>query len=255
MSAIRAQMAARELLELFDVRDPKDIRLQDFAGWEGVLLEEKPIDGSEGRLVTHGERAMIVVNNRITEVGKRRFVIAHELGHFHLHRSDEGYALCNERAFVDWHGGRPHETEANEFAAELLMPRPLFRSAARATLPNLSTINELSGGFRTTRMATAFRYVELDLAPCAIIYSEAGTIEWFNCSDSLPCGFVPVGNEVSPNSGAGEYFNNGTTSESPEPTPVEAWFGDDDLDTTLPCWEQCLPMPRYEGILSLLWID
>lgn len=54
--------------------------------------------------------------------GRRRFSIAHELGHYLLHRDliKAGQPL-----------GPKHEHEANEFAAELLMPSEAFRAAYR----------------------------------------------------------------------------------------------------------------------------
>lgn len=255
MSEVQARIAARKLLGSFDVSEPEDICLRDFTGWRGLLVDEKPIHGSEGRLLTRGKRGIIAVNAHISETGKRRFVIAHELGHFELHREVDPYEMCSDRAFRDWHRNRPHEAEANQFAAELLMPKDLFGRHAGGTLPRLEVVGDLATRFRTTLMATLYRYVELDLAPCAIIYSESGTIQWSNCSDSLPFGYVPWGNEVSRDSGAGEFFAEGTTSSAPERTPVEAWFADDGLDTSVPCWEHCQPMPQYEGALSAIWVD
>ena len=61
------------------------------------------------------------------DAGRRRFTIAHEIGHFVLHpeqcRPERGGAV-NEA------GGR-EEREADTFAAELLMPEHLVREAVR----------------------------------------------------------------------------------------------------------------------------
>lgn len=62
--------------------------------------------------------------------GRTRFSIAHELGHFHIpsHRKRPSRP-CREDdmdARADTDPGRNYEWEANDFAAELLMPRSLF---------------------------------------------------------------------------------------------------------------------------------
>jgi uncharacterized protein DUF955 len=65
---------------------------------------------------------------------RRRFTIGHELGHWSLHRSD-GAVWCRAHAVdpepTDPPAGRPayppEESEANEFAAGLLMPAHLVR--------------------------------------------------------------------------------------------------------------------------------
>ena len=60
---------------------------------------------------------------------RRRFTIGHELGHWCLHR-DGGAVWCGAQA-VDPQEARapypPEESEANEFAAALLMPAHLVR--------------------------------------------------------------------------------------------------------------------------------
>lgn len=53
---------------------------------------------------------------------RQRFTIAHELGHFFLHLEKVGSQtiICSKGE------SNPLETEANNFAAELLMPREMF---------------------------------------------------------------------------------------------------------------------------------
>lgn len=70
---------------------------------------------------------MIAVNEHHSET-RRRFTIAHELGHFVLHRHLIGEGVTDNAAFrADGSTGNPNiraweETEANRFAANLLMP-------------------------------------------------------------------------------------------------------------------------------------
>jgi Zn-dependent peptidase ImmA (M78 family) len=69
--------------------------------------------------------------NQNDEHTRRRFTIAHELGHYFLHfdaERDPGDSEKNS-VIVSFRGWKnPIETEANEFAAELLMPAELLRA-------------------------------------------------------------------------------------------------------------------------------
>jgi Zn-dependent peptidase ImmA (M78 family) len=42
------------------------------------------LDGADAQLVRNGSRAVIMVSDRVTDIGALRFGIAHELGHFLL---------------------------------------------------------------------------------------------------------------------------------------------------------------------------
>jgi Zn-dependent peptidase ImmA (M78 family) len=91
---------------------------------------------------------------------RRRFTIAHELGHCLLHKGMETYLDRSVRLnFRDERSALAvdrNEIEANAFAAELLMPRPAFTrvlletahrdsQSDRQFLKNLATLFEVSG--------------------------------------------------------------------------------------------------------------
>lgn len=95
-----------------------------------MRLTERNMGGKiSGALLRDGEGAdgfapsgVIFVNKNDLSV-RKRFTVAHELGHYFLH---EG------KAMVSFRGGRgDDETEANRFAAELLMPEDLVRKDHR----------------------------------------------------------------------------------------------------------------------------
>ena len=80
------------------------------------------------------DRAEIWVNAHEAEEWppRRRFTIAHELGHWQLHRHDGDGVFCRSSAVdvAETHESSAPaepEVEANEFAAALLMPAALIR--------------------------------------------------------------------------------------------------------------------------------
>ena len=249
----RAEKRAREILKKFGLSNLTDVDIRNLAFALGLLVQERPIRGAEGRLMRQGAQAIAVVDEAILEQGKRRFVVAHELGHYELH-TDTPIFVCDTAAFYDWHRRRPAETEANRFAAELLMPRVRFVKEGRAIPPSLDAVSALANSYRVSLTAAAFRYVDLNVSPSALVFCRQGFIEWSIVSDDLPLQYIGRKRAVHPYSGAGEYFQTGSTSLEPEWTPVEAWFQDDTLAKGDRCLEQCRPMPSYEACLSLIWI-
>ena len=248
----QAETRAREILDALGLTTVANVDLRDLAFDRGLIVEARAIRGAEGRLVRRGDRAIAVVDASILEHGKRRFVAAHELGHFELHGTEPVF-VCDTAAFFDWHRGRPAETEANRFAAELLMPRLIFLRDGRAVPTSLGAVGDLASGYRVSLTAAAFRYVHLDVAPSALVFCRRGQIEWSIVSPSLPLQYVGPRRPAHAHSGAGEYFRTGSTSLDPEWTPVEAWFLDDTLVRGEQYLEQCQPMPSYEACLSLIW--
>jgi len=94
----------------------------------GLDVRYAPMDGDlSGALIHNGNEVYIGVNS-LQSRNRRRFTIAHELGHFVLH---EGIYVDKDFR-INWRDGNsskavnPEEMEANRFAAELLMPTDLL---------------------------------------------------------------------------------------------------------------------------------
>jgi len=250
--ASRAANLAQRVIQEYGISDPNDILLHAIAYERGVIVNEKPIKGAEGRLITNKSNGIIVVNSNIREQGKKRFVIAHELGHFEMHRNSEKFSICEPEAFIDWHKNRPHETEANEFAAELLMPHHLFRPACKSDAPNVEIIRTMAENFDTTLTATAIRYVEIGWFPCVLVCIQNKRVKWYRRNADFVYYLLPIGSEINRQSCAYEYFEKGTIPEKPEIILSTAWFNDYRL-TDQYFYEHCLVLPGYDIVLSLIW--
>ena len=85
---------------------------------------------------------------------RQRFTAAHELGHFVLHRSSIGethkdnYRLRAE-GMTNW-----QETEANRFAADLLMPHNLIEQAMDS---GTNSVEGLARLFKVSEIAMSIR--------------------------------------------------------------------------------------------------
>lgn len=94
---------------------------------------------------------------------RRRFTIAHELGHWTLHRHAERSVFCRSGAIGAEPQERPplapHEQEANVFAAALLMPARLVQEqyARGDPFPRLCETFAASGAAMGRRLKAVIR--------------------------------------------------------------------------------------------------
>ena len=127
-----ARRKAKQLLREAGIAAPP-VPVEQLAERMGALVRYAPFDGQMSGLLhrsADGNRAVIGVNSRHPTV-RQRFSIAHELGHLALH---EPAFQIDQHAFVSFRNSKsssasdPHEIEANQFAAALLMPEALLRA-------------------------------------------------------------------------------------------------------------------------------
>ena len=126
-------------------------------------------DDISGVLVLDGESATIGVNRNSSNV-RKRFTLAHELGHYKLHtqkssvfmdnvffrKKSEGYTSKEEKI----------EREANYFAASILMPEHLVRkeiSELNCDLHDDLVLASLANKFEVSSSAMTFRLINLGL--------------------------------------------------------------------------------------------
>jgi hypothetical protein len=123
-SAHIRRQAARLLQSAGVLREPVSLRdVVSALNLEVVQTTGEPFL-CEGALRPMGDGLAIVVSGASNE-RRRRFTIAHEIGHFVLHSG----RLAPERGGAVNEAWRQQEREADQFAAELLMPEPLVREA------------------------------------------------------------------------------------------------------------------------------
>ena len=153
--------AANDLLEKARVtKPPVDVtRLAELCGVM-VLYSDFP-DSLSGLVFAHDAAAVIGVNEN-HHANRQRFSLAHELGHYLLghHQQSRGY---EDRFHIDTTDGTPPgfdwraERAANDFAAEVLMPRRLISQAFKknddpGALAELFAVSELAMGYRLVNL-------------------------------------------------------------------------------------------------------
>ena len=179
----RAWAATRESEDVFPI-DCKAI-----AEGLGVKVQGGDLDGEfEGGLFIEEDLTAIIYNDNIEEDGRKNFTIAHELGHFSLHKNRRELRCTFDD--LNNFSGKTHpegiEQEANSFAANLLMPADDFRSRVNETSLNLSTIGKLADErYGTTLTAAALRAKDLCAKRCAVVMLSGNRIKWWQRSNSM----------------------------------------------------------------------
>ena len=197
----------------------------------------------------------ILYNKDVTSPGRVNFTLAHEFGHYLLHRMDYPEGIqCSQ---TDVLGAddllRRIELEANEFAATLLMPFDDFRrqidAASKTSLEDIGACAERYG---TSLTAATLRWLEYTTRRAVLAVSRDGFVLWSRSSRRALR--------------TGRYFR--TASGPPVPVPASSlanapigtagpttvrhdtgvWFDE-------PCEEIALFSDRYDFAISLLHLE
>lgn len=231
--------------------------LDEIAYKRGALVIEGDLKGSEARLNMLGKPAIITLSRTVSNAGRKRFSVAHEIGHLELHR--RRFTLCTNTDMMEWSVSANSETtelEANEFAAAFLMPENFFRPLCDAP-PTLDYFSEIADRFRVSLTATAVRYCEFTPEPVAVAFSQGGYVKWFRGSQEF--GelelFVNVRGRVYSGSRAALFFAGKPIPKSPHRIAANAWLREGNFHSDYSLIEQSWAMDSANGVLTLLWAD
>lgn len=188
------ELAAAVLKQLGEPMFPTPI--EEIAIGCGITdIKQLTINGFEGALLTSKNKndgVILVKKHNIPT--RRRFTVGHELGHFlnPWHEPPpEGFMCTTEQMLYsdrkETKDRQQMEAQANEFAAEVLMPPELFMKQFRRAGGDLTTkiVAKVADDFEVSKLATARRLVDLR-KDCAAILSHDGVIEQIYRGDEFP---------------------------------------------------------------------
>jgi Zn-dependent peptidase ImmA (M78 family) len=137
----------------------------------GAIIHYEPFQGQMSAMVSRQANGVAIIGvNAMHSETRRRFSIAHELGHLAMHQSedfhiDERYPI-DFRAELSSMGTDDREIEANQFAAELLMPRNMIVAAFADLPPHIDSddaVERLADQFKVSTQAMTIRLSALGL--------------------------------------------------------------------------------------------
>jgi Zn-dependent peptidase ImmA (M78 family) len=166
--SIKARRAAQKVLKSVGDGIPVDVEgiIRSF----GIAVRSQPMeDNMSSMLVLKDGRAVIGLNQSHPPT-RRRFSLAHELGHFLLHGKaprvflDEATIFFRDELAAE--GSDLEEIEANTFAAELLMPEKVLRQMIQRNPLDAfdeRAVQRLAARFEVSVQALTIRLTRLGL--------------------------------------------------------------------------------------------
>lgn len=264
--ATNAHIQAQQLLSNCGLDEITDLEMDLFvAGLDAMLIEEE-LTNCDGKIYFGNNKAVIKVSSTIQFPERKRFVVAHEIGHLIMHRNmqlpDDTFSNFNIIAGMEkaLKNGK-QELEANEFASELLMPAKLFLKEAKAKRFSPLLIKQLAQRFKTSLTATVFRYLQFDLHPICLVFIENGKVKYWKKSNDLKVWFGDYTRLAPPSdSVAEEYIQKDydfiyKLEEKAQTINKSTWFNLGEYDEDTYFYEYCIPTKRYKTILSIIWED
>jgi histone H3/H4 len=237
---------AKALLRTFDIQQP--ISLSAVTKKIGLEIEEVNAAGFDGALLRlAGEpHGIIGVRKSIREEERKRFTIAHEIGHYVLPGHDTAKDVCGEDGVVSiGDESTKFEQAANRFAGELLLPSPAVRRIVRRLGISFDTIRFVGAQFETSLTAAAVQCVKV-ADQAVLVMSKRGMVTSFekgqNFGGYIEMGKLPEGS-LAAQLGGKQREKRGTMNGS-------VWLGPAYEEFRMT--EHSILMSNYERILTLL---
>ena len=148
-----------------------------------TAVESGSMGSIEGALVKKENAAewAIFYNSDIAHQGRRNFTLAHELGHYMVHRHERssGRFDCSEKDILGNNTGTNEiEAEANAFAATLLMPNQDFRSQVNGQKFSFDLISHCANRYDVSSTAAILKWLDIADTPAIALLSEDGMMHW-----------------------------------------------------------------------------
>lgn len=236
----------------------REYSAQRFPGDPILKVAGGGIPNFDGALYPSRKKAgwHILYNNTIASRGRINFTLAHEFGHYLLHREKypDGFQ-CGQQQIVRWDSEYGQvEHQANVFAANFLMPLDDYRRILPDRSPaTLAVLQQCAERYNVSLIAAALRWLSYTTKRAVLVNSRDGYILWARSSE----------NALRTKA----YFK--TAGQAPIEVPATSLAADPrrlatgraELDHAAGVWlrepvcEMALHAEQYDFVLSLLLLD
>ncbi|HEY1890044.1 MAG TPA: ImmA/IrrE family metallo-endopeptidase [Steroidobacteraceae bacterium] len=153
------------------------IQGENLAGFDGALLPAPAGNKGWG----------ILYNSGLTSRGRINFTLAHEFGHYLIHRlSFPDRMRCSQQDVVRWDSEYKRvEHEANTFAAYLLMPLDDYRRQIDSrTVATFDLLSHCAERYEVSLIAASLRWLLYTERRAVLVVSRDGFILWARSSEA-----------------------------------------------------------------------
>ncbi|MFC4238356.1 ImmA/IrrE family metallo-endopeptidase [Thalassospira xianhensis] len=217
---IPSDLPSVPLREIAAAIDIVEIREENLSGLEGVMI------------VDSGKSSGGIIVNINSSRKRKRFTIAHEIGHYvnpyHLVNSSDGFRCSRSDMSISFANPNDRrakmELEANIFASNILMPTEWVRKYL-STIQGveLSHLIKMADKFDVSKEVAIRRYLNFADEPTAAVFSKDGVIRYIVTTSKFPRLSVWNGNPIPKDRSDNRKFEEGYISEVEE-VPSYFWF-------------------------------
>lgn len=262
-----AQLQAKNLLNSIGLEEITNMDIKLFASGLGAVVVEEDMNRCEGRFIPGPKISVIKVSSSIKSMARKRFVIAHEIGHLIMHKDikvpdDNFYNFNLIEGIEDFVKFGPHEVEANEFAGELLMPTHLFEKEARGKTFGPQLIKDLATRFQASLTAVLHKYVKSEISPVCIMQVTDGKLQYWKKTSTMKVWLEPGITQLPPPSDSfameyvrNRYAYNSYWEEKTRKIKRTTWFGLVGRQEDTDFFEYAIPTKDHKSVLSVVWED
>ncbi len=236
----------------------REFSLQRFPKDPITLVSGDTLPGFDGALfrAPAGKTGWgIIYNNAIASKGRINFTLAHEFGHYLIHRLAYPDGMrCGQQDVVRWDTAYGQvEHEANVFAANFLMPLDDYRRQIDARSPvDLDLIAHCADRYEVSLIAAILRWLEYTERRAVLVVSRDDFILWARSSKrALKTGaFFRISRGPIPVP-RGSVAARQMTVDAPRAgvdLPAGVWFQE-------PCREMTIFSENYDFTISLLQLQ
>jgi len=151
------------------------IKGDNLPGFEGALY---------GKKKNNEFRWLILYNNQIIKPERINFTLAHEFGHYLLHRDEQILFECSQEDLSRFDDYAQRETEANAFASQLLMPLHDFRKQVATNELNFDLMEHCTSRYQVSLTAATLKWIEFTAKRAMMVVSRDEYILWARSSQS-----------------------------------------------------------------------
>ena len=144
-------------------------------------VEGADLEDFDGLLKAKKDRSkwLILYNSAVTSEGRKRFTIAHEFGHYILHRQQQDLFECGDDDIETGDNNeRDIEAEADLFASTLLMPLDDFRRQVDGQPISFDLLGHCADRYGVSLTAAALRWTEIAPKRAILVASRDDHMLW-----------------------------------------------------------------------------
>lgn len=257
MNNAAVENLANQVIEILKLEPP--INLELLAREEGIELVPGHFGSDfQGRIEYLAEERVFAVYypqfSLNTHLGRTRFTIAHELGHYFIPEHRE--ILLREFSHNSEENLRSSnliEKQADMFAASLLIPSKYIKSnMGRRGFLTLDNLRTMAHTCQSSLQATVFRYTQFTSEPHLSVVSEDGKIIYhFASQEARAIGFGFLNKVPIPSSSSAVAALQRKDNEIVESSiSSNEWFPNSRRSTEL--WEESINLGYNKRVLTLL---